>query len=122
MKIAVIGTGYVGLVTGTCFADSGNDVVCIDKDARKIDLLNSGGIPIYEPGLQEMVASNRADGLVIVTEWQQFRHPDFEVMRRLLSEPVVFDGRNLYEPRAMAEAGFVYHSIGRETARPREKK
>src|SRR5262245_34144480 len=67
MKIAVIGTGYVGLVTGTCFADSGNDVVCIDKDARKIDLLNSGGIPSYEPGLQEMVASNRADGRLTFT-------------------------------------------------------
>ncbi len=58
MKIAVVGTGYVGLVTGTCFADSGNDVTCVDIDQRKIDQLNAGGIPIYEPGLAEMVEHN----------------------------------------------------------------
>src|SRR5262245_48173512 len=67
MKIAVIGTGYVGLVTGTCFADCGNDVICIDKDARKIELLEGGGIPIYEPGLQEMVARNRQAGRLSFT-------------------------------------------------------
>jgi UDPglucose 6-dehydrogenase len=54
-----------------------------------------------------------ADGLAIVTEWQEFRHPDFAVMRRLLRAPVIFDGRNLYEPKAMSEAGFTYYSIGR---------
>ena len=59
-----------------------------------------------------------ADGLVIVTEWQQFRNPDFELMRRLLAEPVLFHGRNLYEPRHVAEAGFTYYSIGRATASP----
>jgi UDPglucose 6-dehydrogenase len=62
MKIAVIGTGYVGLVTGTCFADSGNEVTCIDKDARKIDTLKQGQLPIYEPGLQELVQRNRREG------------------------------------------------------------
>jgi UDPglucose 6-dehydrogenase len=62
MKIAVIGTGYVGLVTGTCFADSGNEVVCVDKDAGKIELLNGGGVPIYEPGLSELVQRNRREG------------------------------------------------------------
>jgi UDPglucose 6-dehydrogenase len=60
MKIAVIGTGYVGLVTGTCFADSGNDVTCVDIDQTKIDRLNRGDIPIYEPGLAEMVTENQA--------------------------------------------------------------
>ncbi len=58
MKISVIGTGYVGLVTGTCLAESGNSVICMDIDARKIDLLNSGVVPIYEPGLEELIKRN----------------------------------------------------------------
>ncbi len=58
MKISVIGSGYVGLVAGTCFADSGNDVVCVDNDASKIDALNAGRIPIYEPGLEELIVRN----------------------------------------------------------------
>ena len=67
MKVAVIGTGYVGLVTGTCLAESGNDVVCIDKDARKIATLNAGKLPIYEPGLLELVQRNRRDGRLTFT-------------------------------------------------------
>ena len=51
MKITVIGSGYVGLVSGACLAELGNDVLCLDVDQRKIDLLQSGGVPIYEPGL-----------------------------------------------------------------------
>ena len=62
MKIAVIGTGYVGLVTGTCLAESGNDVVCVDKIAAKIQALREGVIPIYEPGLAELVHRNTRDG------------------------------------------------------------
>ena len=62
MKITVIGTGYVGLVSGTCLADVGNDVLCLDLDADKIRILNEGGIPIYEPGLEAMVKKNVAAG------------------------------------------------------------
>jgi UDPglucose 6-dehydrogenase len=58
MKIAMVGSGYVGLVSGACFADFGHDVVCIDKDASKIDRLVAGVMPIYEPGLAELVAGN----------------------------------------------------------------
>ena len=62
MKVTVIGTGYVGLVSGTCLADVGNDVLCVDVDAEKIRVLEEGGIPIFEPGLQEMVRRNVAAG------------------------------------------------------------
>ncbi len=62
MKIAMIGTGYVGLVTGTCLADSGNDVTCVDIDQAKIERLEHGEIPIYEPGLSELVERNAAAG------------------------------------------------------------
>jgi UDPglucose 6-dehydrogenase len=58
MKVSVIGTGYVGLVTGTCLAEVGNDVLCLDVDVNKINILKSGGIPIYEPGLEDMVRRN----------------------------------------------------------------
>jgi len=61
MNLAVIGAGYVGLVAGTCFAESGNDVVCVDIDQKKIDMLNNGKVPIYEPGLEEMVRRNAAE-------------------------------------------------------------
>ena len=62
MKVTVVGTGYVGLVSGTCLADVGNDVLCLDVDARKIQTLNEGRIPIYEPGLEAMVKKNVAAG------------------------------------------------------------
>jgi UDPglucose 6-dehydrogenase len=62
MKIAVVGTGYVGLVAGACLAESGNDVFCVDTDAAKIRGLQRGRIPIYEPGLEELVRRNRSEG------------------------------------------------------------
>jgi UDPglucose 6-dehydrogenase len=67
MNIAVVGTGYVGLVTGAVFADLGNDVMCVDKDEAKIEGLRAGRMPIYEPGLEEVVARNTADGRLVFT-------------------------------------------------------
>ncbi|GAB7535389.1 UDP-glucose dehydrogenase family protein [Burkholderia sp. 3C] len=64
MKITIIGTGYVGLVTGACLAEIGHDVFCLDVDPRKIEILNNGGIPIHEPGLQEIIARTRAAGRI----------------------------------------------------------
>lgn len=62
MKVTIIGTGYVGLVTGTCPAELGNQILCIDIDPAKIELLNNGGVPIYEPGLKELIDRNREAG------------------------------------------------------------
>ena len=62
MKITVIGTGYVGLVTGACLAEVGNDVLCLDLDAAKVEALNASGITIFEPGLQALVRNNVAEG------------------------------------------------------------
>ena len=62
MKITIIGTGYVGLVTGACLAELGNDVFCLDLDQNKIAILNGGGIPIHEPGLEDIVKRNRVAG------------------------------------------------------------
>ena len=67
MKIAVIGTGYVGLVAGACFAESGNDVVCVDKDDAKVRTLRAGRLPIYEPGLEELVRRNRQENRLTFT-------------------------------------------------------
>jgi UDPglucose 6-dehydrogenase len=67
MKLTIIGTGYVGLVTGTCFAEVGHHVICVDNDAAKVKLLQGGGIPIYEPKLQELVQKNVAQGRLSFT-------------------------------------------------------
>jgi UDPglucose 6-dehydrogenase len=75
MKITVIGTGYVGLVSGACLAEVGNDVLCLDLDAAKIKILEDGGIPIFEPGLQEMVRRNVAGGrLHFTTDVERAAH------------------------------------------------
>ncbi|MBW2965145.1 UDP-glucose/GDP-mannose dehydrogenase family protein [Candidatus Woesearchaeota archaeon] len=67
MKIAIFGTGYVGLVTGTCFADLGNDVICVDIDEKKISMLKAGKVPIYEPGLEPLIKRNVAENRLVFT-------------------------------------------------------
>ena len=67
MHVGVIGTGYVGLVTGVCFAEMGNDVVLMDVDEAKIESLSKGEVPIYEPGLDQMIARNRAEKRLVFT-------------------------------------------------------
>ena len=66
MKITMVGTGYVGLVTGGCLATTGNTVICLDIDEKKIDLLRNGQTPIYEPGLSDMIARNVAAGVILL--------------------------------------------------------
>ena len=67
MKLAVIGAGYVGLVAGACFAENGNEVICVDKDEAKVRMLRRGKMPIYEPGLEELVRRNRAEKRLVFT-------------------------------------------------------
>ncbi|MCA9427736.1 MAG: UDP-glucose/GDP-mannose dehydrogenase family protein, partial [Candidatus Omnitrophica bacterium] len=67
MKVAVVGTGYVGLVTGTCLADCGHDVICVDIDEKKVAQLEKGDIPIYEPGLEELVLRNQEENRLSFT-------------------------------------------------------
>ncbi len=92
MKITVIGSGYVGLVTGACLADSGNEVVCVDIDEAKVDLLLAGGIPIYEPGLAEMIAQNRASGLIDFTTDKQRAIEHGDVVFIAVSTPMSESG------------------------------
>jgi UDPglucose 6-dehydrogenase len=78
MNLAVIGTGYVGLVAGTCFAESGNDVICVDIDAAKISALSEGHVPFYEPGLEELVQRNLEEQrfispLLSLSQWARLR-------------------------------------------------
>ena len=77
MRVVMIGTGYVGLVSGACFADFGHDVICVDRDAGKIESLNQGDIPIYEPGLADLVTANRQQGrLAFTTDLAAVRDAD----------------------------------------------
>ena len=73
MKICMIGTGYVGLVTGACFADLGNTVFCVDKNQDKINMLNNGQIPFYEPGLNDIVNKNHLSKRLKFTNENNFK-------------------------------------------------
>jgi UDPglucose 6-dehydrogenase len=92
MKVGVVGTGYVGLVTGTCFADSGNTVTCLDIDAEKISRLNRGEVPIYEPGLEELVERNAAAGRLRFTTDTAAAIRDAEIVFLAVGTPPAADG------------------------------
>lgn len=92
MRLAVVGTGYVGLVTGTCFAESGNQVIGIDNNPKKIEILESGKLPIYEPGLLEMVQRNRKEGRLTFTTDLKKAIQDVEVIYLCVGTPQGDDG------------------------------
>jgi len=92
MKITVIGTGYVGLVAGACLAEGGNDVACVDKDAAKVRLLQRGRVPIYEPGLEELVRRNRRERRLRFTTALPRAVRDSEVVFIAVGTPQVEDG------------------------------
>jgi UDPglucose 6-dehydrogenase len=93
-------------------------------EAKRVFALDLAGVPDQQARLHFTSTQDEtlagADALVIVTEWKEFKSPDFAHMKAELKAPLIFDGRNLYEPDAMAELGIDYHSIGRPYARPAE--
>jgi len=92
MKIAVIGTGYVGLVTGTCFAETGNEVMCVDIDQRKVDMLNNGQITIYEPGLEKIFLRNLKEDRLKFTSDLKSGIKDAQILFLALPTPPGEDG------------------------------
>lgn len=92
MRITIIGTGYVGLVTGACFAEVGHGVICVDNDEAKVKLLQSGGIPIFEPGLEELVRKNVAAGRLKFTDSTQEGVEKSEVVFIAVPTPPQEDG------------------------------
>ena len=92
MKLTIIGTGYVGLVTGTCFAEAGHQVICVDKDAEKVKLLKAGGMPIYEPGLKELVGANVAAGRLSFSNSTQEGVENSDVIFIAVPTPAQNDG------------------------------
>lgn len=92
MRVAVIGTGYVGLVAGACFADSGNSVVCLDVDPGKIERLKKGEIPIYEPGLEDLVKRGTKEGRLSFTTSYDEAIPNAEILFLAVGTPPLADG------------------------------
>ncbi len=92
MKLTMVGTGYVGLVSGACFAETGNDVTCLDIDAKKVERLNAGEIPIFEPGLEEIVVRNRAAGRLQFTNDVAAAIRDADVIFLAVGTPPRADG------------------------------
>src|SRR5690606_16793200 len=92
MKIAVVGTGYVGLVTGTCFAETGNEVTCIDNNADKVSSLQAGRIPIFEPGLDVLFERNTEQGRLRFTDSLQAGIEGAQIIFLALPTPPGADG------------------------------
>jgi len=92
MRITIVGTGYVGLVAGTCFADTGNEVICVDVDKTKVDVLNKGEVPIYEPGLKDMVARNMKEDRLFFTTDTKYAVEKSEVIFIAVGTPPDEDG------------------------------
>jgi UDPglucose 6-dehydrogenase len=105
MKLTMVGSGYVGLVSGACFADMGNDVTCLDIDAKKVERLNGGEIPIFEPGLEELVVRNRNAGRLTFTNDTKAAIADADVVFIAVGTPSRADGgADLRAVDAVAEA------------------
>ena len=105
MRISVVGTGYVGLVSGVCLADKGHQVTCIDKDADKVEKITAGVAPIYEKGLDELLARNLGKTLRATTD---LRAAVQESELSLIAVGTPFDGREIdtgYVEQAAAEIG-----------------
>ncbi|MEY4118871.1 MAG: UDP-glucose 6-dehydrogenase, partial [Planctomycetota bacterium] len=120
MKLTMVGTGYVGLVTGACFAETGNHVLCLDVDAAKIETLRRGQSPIYEPGLSEMIVRNAAAGRLGFTtdKLEAYRHAD--VIFICVGTPSDEDGSAdlQYVLRVASDIADAINAIG-ATARPK---
>ncbi len=114
MRLTMVGTGYVGLVTGVCFSNTGNDVICADIDQRKIDVLNNGGCPIYEPGLTEMMEKNVKAGRLEFTTDCEAAYRDAQMIFICVGTPTGKDGKpNLQYVWDAADAiGRVIKSLG----------
>ena len=94
MKICMIGTGYVGLVSGTCFADLGNNVCCVDKDKRKIDQLNNKEVPIFEPGLKDLIEKNFSSGRLTFTSDLSSAVKNSDIIFICVGTPTLKGGRS----------------------------
>lgn len=116
MRIAVIGTGYVGLVAGACFADTGNDVVCLDIDPKKIEKLREGEIPIYEPGLEDLVRRGTKEGRLSFTTSYDEAIPSADVIFLAVGTPPMPDGSpdTQYLEAASKSVGRAIEKAGRK--------
>ncbi|MEM9083067.1 MAG: UDP-glucose/GDP-mannose dehydrogenase family protein [Planctomycetota bacterium] len=114
MRLTMVGTGYVGLVTGVCLSNTGNDVICLDLDKRKIDILNDGGCPIYEPGLTELMEKNVKAGRLEFTTDEAKAYRDAQMVFICVGTPTGEDGKSdlRYVRGAAEKIGQVIKDLG----------